>query len=299
MKKIKNLYIHFPFCFKKCHFCDFSINALFFKEHTENIRLINNQMLNQNILIKNYLENLELEFKHFIEFYNHKLSEIETIYIGGGTPSLLNENNVEKILNSINKNFKVNINQTEIILEADPNTFNSRKLKNLFSMGIRKINLGIQTFNDDILREMNRSHNLKDSFEALENLIDSDFKNSFGIELLQGLPTSNELTIRNDLQEIIMRKYHKKIPHISVSQLSFDNINVENYLSHGQKKIFYDYSQIHQNINLVGLLHLEKFIKFKKEFNSDDYQEKLADYYTLTDSINLPNFKSIDHFFIF
>ncbi len=292
MKLIKNLYIHFPFCFKKCHFCDFSINSYITHETTKEIYQNYNIDFNKDKKIKNYINNLNIEFMHFNKNYSNKLSEIETIYLGGGTPSILDEENIKFVIYSLQNNFNIRNNKNlEIIIEADPNTFDKQKLKTLFSLGINKINLGIQTFNEKILIENNRSHNLYDSFKAIDLILESDYHLRFGIELLQGLPFSDQKTIKFDLEEIILKRYKNKIPHVSVNIF---NIDKDMDFLNTNKKKFHTYEEIQKNSELLGFLELKKFEEFREKYLLEEFQGKLAEYFISThDTLTSNNY---DHY---
>ena len=112
----KNIYIHLPFCKKKCSFCDFSIYAIGSKY---------NQSI-YNDLFENYTRKLVKEIEFVLSNYKHNFTKLETIYFGGGTPSLLPEHHIYTILSCINKHVEFSEN-IEISLESDPGTFNKNK----------------------------------------------------------------------------------------------------------------------------------------------------------------------------
>ena len=161
---INCVYIHIPFCEKKCHYCSFcSFSILSYKEK--------------------YLNALIEEIK-----FHYRNETLDTLYIGGGTPSLLNENEIEKILNCFNINKK-----TEITIEANPNSINFKKLKNCKNLGINRISIGVQSFDDKILKKIGRLHNKKDIYNAIKWINKADIEN-FNIDLMYGLP---DQTIEN------------------------------------------------------------------------------------------------------
>jgi oxygen-independent coproporphyrinogen-3 oxidase len=125
------LYIHIPFCRRKCNYCDFYL------------------ITNTNIL-ERYLDNLNTEIKLQSEKYVNE--KFDTVFIGGGTPSMLSAKQFEKLLNTIHKYFKIS-SGSEITIEANPEDFSdSDKLKALRSAGINRISFGVQSFNDDELK---------------------------------------------------------------------------------------------------------------------------------------------------
>ena len=154
MRKLtKNIYIHLPFCKKKCSFCDFSIHAIGSKYNQDE----------DNDLFGNYTQYLTRELDYVLKNYNHMFSEIETIYFGGGTPSLLPEHHIDAILKTINKHVSFS-KEIEISLESDPATFNKNKVMAYNSLGINRMTMGIQSLNPDVFKNLNRSHTIQDVF---------------------------------------------------------------------------------------------------------------------------------------
>ncbi|MBR2068237.1 MAG: radical SAM family heme chaperone HemW [Candidatus Gastranaerophilales bacterium] len=154
-------YLHIPFCTTKCFYCAFCSFPL--------LRLKND-----------YIGALIKEIKYY-----YKNNYQKTIYFGGGTPSLLNIDELEKILNCFN--FDKN---TSITLEANPCELTREKLENYKKLGINRISLGVQNFDDDILKSLNRNHTKNDIFNAVENILCVGFKD-FSIDLMYGLANQN------------------------------------------------------------------------------------------------------------
>ena len=185
---INCVYIHIPFCEKKCHYCSFcSFSILSYKEK--------------------YLNALIEEIK-----FHYRNETLDTLYIGGGTPSLLNENEIEKILNCFNINKK-----TEITIEANPNSINFKKLKNCKNLGINRISMGDQSFDDKILKKIGRLHNKKDIYKVIKWINKADIEN-FNIDLMYGLP---DQTIEN-WQETIDEAIKLNPKHISTYGLKIE-----------------------------------------------------------------------------
>lgn len=158
MKTIANfIYLHIPFCLKKCNYCAFcSYPLLKYKEQ--------------------YLSALEKE----INFYYPK-NPIKTLYFGGGTPSLLEVKDIKKLID--NFNFQKN---PELTLEMNPYNISYDKIKGFFDVGINRISLGVQSFDDNILKAIGRNHNKNDIFKTIENINKAGFKN-YSIDLIYGL----------------------------------------------------------------------------------------------------------------
>ena len=142
------LYIHIPFCKKACHYCNFHFSTqLKYKE----------EMLNCILL------EIEQRAK------NHKSYHIQSIYFGGGTPSILEESEILQLLQKIHTELNISEN-AEITLEANPDDLDLKKLKALYSAGINRLSIGIQSFFDSHLEWMNRSHN---SYQAINSIQDA------------------------------------------------------------------------------------------------------------------------------
>ena len=183
----KSVYIHIPFCLKKCAYCSFlsGINPSY-----------------KSI----YIDKLILEIKNF---YKGKI--LETLYFGGGTPSLLDPFEIKKILDCFN------FQNCEITLEMNPKTADLDKLKAFFDIGINRISLGVQSFDDEILKIAGRIHNSYDAIKCIENIELAGFKN-FSIDLMYGLPTQTLEIWQNTLN--IAKKLAP--PHISLYGLKIE-----------------------------------------------------------------------------
>lgn len=186
---IKHLYLHIPFCLKKCNYCAFcSFNMLSKKDI--------------------YLEALNKE----IDFY-YKNELQKTIYFGGGTPSLLDTSDIENILSKINFD-----NKTEITLEINPYQISFEKLKDLKSIGINRISVGVQSFNDEILKDIGRMHTKNDIFKTLENIKKAGFTNC-SIDLMYGLNNQDLKEWENNLKIAL----GLSVEHISLYGLKIED----------------------------------------------------------------------------
>jgi coproporphyrinogen III oxidase-like Fe-S oxidoreductase len=130
------LYIHIPFCEKKCFYCDFFSG-------------------NQYYLIDGYVDAVIREIEIRKGYLNN--SKIETIYFGGGTPSLLSKNQLSKIFQAIHSNFEVD-NKSEVTIECNPENINADYVNELYELGINRISLGVQFLDDEIFKKFNRIH---------------------------------------------------------------------------------------------------------------------------------------------
>ncbi|MDR3259912.1 MAG: radical SAM family heme chaperone HemW [Fusobacteriaceae bacterium] len=186
---IDAIYIHIPFCIKKCDYCDF----LSFQVGCYDI--------------DKYVDYLLREIK-FYGCYSY-----DTVYIGGGTPSILDLNNIDKILSSLNIQ-----SNAEITIEVNPGTINLEKIKNYRKLGINRLSIGIQTFNNKYLKILGRIHNANEGKEAYFNAIKGGFDN-INLDLMFSLPGQNLLDIENDLEELFLLNP----PHFSIYSLIWEN----------------------------------------------------------------------------
>lgn len=190
------IYLHIPFCKQACHYCDFH-----FSTSLKNKPEMVSALIQELSLRKDYLPENTL---------------IETIYFGGGTPSLLNEKELEALFNAIYQNFRVAEN-AEITLEANPDDLNTEKLKSLKSSPVNRLSIGIQSFFEEDLRWMNRAHNAEEAERVLENAFKSGFTN-ISADLIFGYPLLTDA------------KWERNINHMlqsGIKHLSAYNMTVE------------------------------------------------------------------------
>jgi len=161
--ELAGLYIHVPFCLSKCPYCDFY-------SHTD------------LCLIPKWIAALEKE----VDFYKGRFSSFDTLYLGGGSPSRLSEDQIETLVEIIQDRFYF-YSSSEFTIEANPNDLNPVKIKRLRELGVNRISLGIQSFDDQELLFLRRRHTAKDAEKALEWIREAGFKN-IGIDLIYGLP---------------------------------------------------------------------------------------------------------------
>ena len=163
------IYIHTPFCKSKCAYCNFFSLASESK-------------------INDYVEALK---KEIVLRKNYLGGEIvKTIYFGGGTPSLLSVKNIEEILELLNKNYEI-IPNPEITLEINPDTIDREKMSSLKKIGVNRMSVGIQSFDDEDLRYLGRRHDSRHAMQVLEDLKHTDFE-KITLDLIYGIPTLTE-----------------------------------------------------------------------------------------------------------
>ena len=182
----KSIYIHIPFCQSICSYCDFA--KVYYNED----------------LVNNYLNALENEIKQY------KKEEVNTLYFGGGTPSSLNEYQLNKLF-SITKTF--NLVNAEVTFECNIENINEEKLKILKENNVNRISIGVQTFNKKHLKFLKRNHTLEE-VETKINIVKKYFDN-INIDLMYGFPNQ---TIE-ELEKDIMEFKKLDVPHISTYSL--------------------------------------------------------------------------------
>jgi len=173
-----------------------------------------------------FLEALSKEICQQNDFIS-KNESIETIYFGGGTPSLLSEAELQKIISLLHDNFSIAKN-VEITLEANPDDINPTILKTWSSLGINRLSLGVQSFSDEELIWMNRAHNSNQSIESIKQIIDAGFDN-FSVDLIFGSPFLSNETLEKSIE--ILSNLH--VPHISCYALTVEE---KTALHHSIKK---------------------------------------------------------------
>ena len=173
---MSGIYIHIPFCKQACHYCDFH-----FSTNTERMDLMVDMICEELRIRKNFLPE----------------GPVKTIYFGGGTPSLLPERSLEKILNTIYKEYTLDIQ--ELTLEANPDDINRDNLASFKALGIDRLSIGIQSFNQEILSFYNRAHRSDEGLEAVQMAKDAGFT-KLSIDLMYGFPAKDHGLWERDLE---------------------------------------------------------------------------------------------------
>ena len=197
---MSGIYIHIPFCKQACHYCDFHFSTSLKKKDALVLALVKELELRKD------------EFKNQI---------IETIYFGGGTPSLLTYDQLSLLINSVYKNYKVSKNP-EITLEANPDDLVSVRaqsrtiFEDYLNLGINRLSIGIQSFFETDLKLMNRAHNVEEAKNCLKEVI--KYFDNISLDLIYGIPgLSNKRWIEN-----IDMALSYNIPHISSYALTVE-----------------------------------------------------------------------------
>lgn len=174
---MKGLYIHIPFCLKKCAYCDFNSAVAPDSKKEEYV----------NALI--------------CEMSEYRGAEVDTVYIGGGTPTALRTELLERVIENIKVNFSVSQN-AEFTVEMNPKTADLKKLRMMHKMGVNRLSIGIQSFCDNELSALGRIHNAKDAKDAISLAREAGFKN-ISIDLMSAIPNQTKDSFKETLDTAI------------------------------------------------------------------------------------------------
>lgn len=244
------VYVHIPFCKKKCYYCDFISFA------------------NKEEKIDKYIALVKQEIRNS-EKYNAK-----TIYFGGGTPSYIKSKYIKEILDELN------YNDAEITLEVNPGTVNEEKLKNYYDIGINRLSIGLQTADDNLLNQIGRIHKYSDFLEAY-NIARKIGFNNINVDIIIGLPNQT-LDI---LKETINKVLELSPEHISIYSLIIEEgTKLEQLVNKGEITLLEDikeremYWLAKRTLEEAGYIHYEisNFAKPKyfSKHNLDCWEQK-------------------------
>jgi oxygen-independent coproporphyrinogen-3 oxidase len=191
---MSGIYIHIPFCRKACHYCNFH-----FSTQIEQIDGFINALVKEIAIQKDYLND-----------------KVETLYLGGGTPSLLSAEHIDKILKAIHENFSIDPG-FEFTLEANPDDIDLAKTKMWASKGINRLSIGIQSFQEEALSWMNRAHTTQQSHNAIRFAQEANIYN-LSTDLIYGTPHLTDDALLKDIE--ILHQY--QIKHISCYALTVE-----------------------------------------------------------------------------
>ena len=230
---MSGIYIHIPFCKQACHYCNFHFSTSM-KYKSEII----NAILKEIELQKNYLAN----------------KNIKTIYFGGGTPSLLNERELNLFFEKINQLFHIE-KDAEITLEANPDDLTLEKLRQLKSTPINRLSIGVQSFAEIDLKSMNRAHNVKEAESCIQNAQSLGF-NNLTVDLIYGSPsTSNEQWRRN-----VQKLFDFEIPHLSCYCLTIEpGTALDHFVKRGKAQPVDDEKSAHQFEVLMQMMESNNY----------------------------------------
>jgi oxygen-independent coproporphyrinogen-3 oxidase len=231
------IYIHVPYCKVACHYCNFH-----FSTNTAHL----------NDFVEALLLEISLQ-KRYLQYEN-----IETIYFGGGTPSLLEQHHLTAILDTLHKNFTVTEN-IELTLEANPDDVSTEKISAWKSSGINRLSIGIQSFFNEDLKWMNRSHNAEQSFTALSLAREAGIDN-VNIDLIYGVPNLTDDRWVENLETFS----RLNIPHLSAYSLTVEkNTALDSMIRKGKKE---------NTDDNVAAKHFSLLMNFMKAHDYEHYE---------------------------
>ncbi len=190
-----HVYVHIPFCAQACYYCDFHFST---------------QLAGRAALVAALTQEVALQ-RDFLP-----KRPLETIYFGGGTPSLLTEAELARLLDSIHAHFTVSPD-AEITLEANPDDLTTEKLRQFRSLGINRLSIGIQSFDEGHLRHLHRLHNAAEGEASVRRAQEAGFEN-LSIDLIYAIPSDNHAIWETDLQKASALA----VPHISAYCLTIE-----------------------------------------------------------------------------
>lgn len=243
-----HLYLHIPFCKQKCSYCNFHFSTVL-KHKTEMIEAICK----------------ELELRK-----NEINQPLETIYFGGGTPSILTDKELGQIFNKIEQLFEIQPN-AEITLEANPDDLNAPKVKELRQTPVNRFSIGIQSFFNEDLQLMNRAHSAQEADASIKRVQDAGFEN-ITIDLIYGAPTTTDTMWKQNLQKTL----DLQVPHVSSYALTVEPKTIlQHQISKGILTEINDARQQNQFNVLVETLTQNGFDHYEiSNFGKQDFHSK-------------------------
>lgn len=224
------LYVHIPFCQKKCLYCSFVVAVG--KQHQ----------------VDAYLDCLELEAQKYAG------TVVETVYLGGGTPTFMENSQIKRLFAIIRKNFR-HSPEVEWTIEANPEDIDLTKAKMLNDLGVNRISLGVQTFHDPYLKYLGRCHSAEKALSAFENLRQAGFKN-INVDLMYAFPKQTDEELEKDIQALTGLKSE----HLSLYTLTVDE-NSRFYVQKIDQKSKHEQSGQYEKV--VGLLEKLGFPQYE------------------------------------
>ncbi len=242
------IYIHIPFCKQACHYCDFHFST---------------SMKKKGEMIAALQHELQLRKDEF------KDEVVETIYFGGGTPSLLNVDELRSLIEEVYKNYTV-IDKPEITLEANPDDLSDDKIKQLAASPVNRLSIGIQSFFEDDLKLMNRAHSSEEAYKCLENT--NKYFNNVSIDLIYGIPNMSNEKWKHNIQTAL----DFNIPHISSYALTVEpKTALEKLIKKGTIDAVDDELAQQHFLTLVEMLENNNYVHYElSNFGKANYFSK-------------------------
>ena len=257
------IYVHIPFCVKKCYYCDFISYP--------------NEFEMQEGYIKKLIEEIE-DNKNLL-----KNNKITTIYIGGGTPSSIKPELVKNVLDKIYEIANItNKENIETTIEVNPGTVTKSNLQMYKNCGINRLSIGLQSTNDELLKEIGRIHNYEQFLNTYNWALEEGF-NNINVDLMLGLPNQSILDLKESLEKIVKLKPEPK--HISVYSLIVEEgTEIEKRINSGELKLpeedeernQYKYTKNYLELNGYKHYEISNFAKpcYESKHNMNCWEQK-------------------------
>lgn len=198
---MSGIYIHIPFCKQACNYCDFHFSTSMKKKDDMVLALAKEIVMRKN------------EFKLFDSAQSD--SQIETIYFGGGTPSVLTNDEINFLIDTVYSNYKV-VENPEITLEANPDDLSAERILELSKSPINRLSIGIQSFYEEDLKMMNRAHNSAEAIKCLQEA--TKYFDNISLDLIYGIPGLTDEMWKQNIETALSFG----IPHISSYALTVE-----------------------------------------------------------------------------
>ncbi|MBM5596735.1 oxygen-independent coproporphyrinogen III oxidase [Listeria seeligeri] len=225
------VYIHIPFCEHICYYCDF------------------NKVFLEGQPVDEYVDLLIKEMQ--ITAANKQMEPIDTVFVGGGTPTTLNEAQIAKLCTAIQEIFPMK-EEVEFSFEANPGDLSVAKVQTMKDYGVNRISMGVQSFNNDLLKKIGRIHTVKDVYQSVENMRTVGFEN-VSIDLIFSLPGQTEA----DFQDTLNQALALDLPHYSAYSLTIEPKTIfYNLMQKG--KLFLPGQDAEANMYDLLLVEMEK-----------------------------------------
>ena len=194
----KALYLHVPFCVKRCGYCDFATNAV----------------AREDPRIDEYVEHMVLDIRKASK--EGKLADIETVYLGGGTPTHIGASRLSSLLYALSVSCDLAKDGLEFSMEANPESLDGRLVRDIWALGVNRLSIGVQSFDDEVLGVLGRAHDAQSAREAVE-AAHARFEN-VSVDLMCGIPGQSDESFADSVREAV----RLGVTHVSVYPLSIE-----------------------------------------------------------------------------
>lgn len=251
---MSGIYIHIPFCKQACHYCDFHFSTSMKKKDDMVLALAKEIGMRKNELLNSARSDNEI---------------VETIYFGGGTPSVLSNDEINFLISEVYKNYKV-VENPEITLEANPDDLSAERILELSKSPINRLSIGIQSFYEEDLKMMNRAHNSAEAKKCLEEA--TKYFDNISLDLIYGIPGMSDEMWKKNIQTAL----DFGIPHISSYALTVEpKTALSKLIQTGKVAEPQDEAASNHFMILVEMLQKNGFIHYElSNFGKENYFSK-------------------------